>query len=36
MWEVAVRLAVAGGVCDGVLFCAFLFFRRDFLDEIWE
>ena len=25
MWEVAVHLAIAGGVFDGVLFCAVLF-----------
>ena len=31
----AVRVAIAGDVFDGVLFCAVLF-SRDILDEIWE
>ena len=31
----AVHLAVAGDVFDGVLFCAVLF-PRDVLDEIWD
>ena len=32
----AINLAVAGGVFDGVLFCAVLFFPRDVLYEIWD
>ena len=35
MWEVAVHLAVAGDVFDGViLYCPF--FPRDVFDEIWD
>ena len=33
MWEIAVRLAVACGVCDGVFLCC-LFFPRGVLGEI--
>ena len=33
MWEIAVHLAVAGGVYDGVFLCC-PFFPRDVLDEI--
>ena len=35
MWEIAVHLAVVGGVYDGVfLFC--FFFPRDVLDKILD
>ena len=33
VWEIAVQLAVACDVYDGV-FCAFIFPKGDFLDEI--
>ena len=35
MWEIAIHLAVAGGVCDGVFF-VLSFFPRDVLDEILD
>ena len=35
MWEIAVHLAVAGGIYDGVFLCCF-FFPRDVLDEILD
>ena len=35
MWEIAVRLAVAGDVCGGVFLCC-LFFPGDVLDEILD
>ena len=35
MWEIAVHLAVAGGVYDGV-FLGCLFFPRDVLEKIWD
>ena len=35
MWEIAVHLAVAGGVCDGV-FCAVICFPRGVLDDILD
>ena len=34
-WEIAVHLAVAGNVFDGVFLCC-PFFPRDVLDEIWD
>ena len=34
-WEIAVYLAVAGDVFDGVFLCC-PFFPRDVLDEIWD
>ena len=35
MWEIAVYLAVAGDVFDGVFLCS-PFFPRDVFDEIWD
>ena len=35
MWEIAVHLAVAGGVYDGVFMCC-PFFPRDVLDGIFD
>ena len=35
VWEIAVHLAVAGDVYDGVFF-VLSFFRRDVLGEIWD
>ena len=35
MWEIAVHLAVAGGVYDGVFLCC-LFFSRDVLDGTFD
>ena len=35
MWEIGVRLAVAGDVFGGVFLCC-PFFPRDVLDEIWD
>ena len=35
MWEIALHLAVAGGVYDGVFLCS-LFFPRDVLDGILD
>ena len=35
-WEIAVHLAVAGDVFDGVFLCAVLFSPRDVLGEIWD
>ena len=35
MWEIAVHLAVAGGVCDVFFFVLFLF-PRDVLGEILD
>ena len=35
MWEIAVNLAVAGGIYDGVFLCC-IFFPRDVLDEILD
>ena len=35
MWEIAVHLAVAGVVFDGVYLCC-PFLPRDVLDEIWD
>ena len=35
VWEIAVHLAVAGDVFDGVFLCC-LFTPRDVLDEIWD
>ena len=35
VWEIAVHLAVAGDVFDGVFF-VLSFFPRDVLGEIWD
>ena len=35
-WQIAVYLAVAGDVFDGVLFCAVPFPTRCLGDEIWD
>ena len=35
VWEIAVHLAVAGDVHDGVVLCC-PFFSRDVLDEFWD
>ena len=34
IWEIAVHLAVAGNVFDGVFYA--VFFPRDVFDEIWD
>ena len=36
MWEIAVHLADAGGVYDGVFLCVLSLFPRDVLDEILD
>ena len=35
VWEIAVHLAVASDIFDGVFLCC-PFFPRDVLDEIWD
>ena len=35
MWEIAVQLAVADGVYDGIFLCC-PFFPRDALDDIFD
>ena len=36
MWIVAVHLAVAGDVCDGVFLCCPFSYGQDVLDEILD